>query len=65
MTPIEQFTIDLNDWLERRGDNIVTSRKLIEHCKPHMRQYWRDWLAVMRRDDGLPIYVTPTSPDAA
>ena len=65
MTPIEQFTIDLNDWLERRGDNIVTSRKMIAHCTPRMRAYWRDWLAVMRRDDGLPIYVTPTSPDAA
>ena len=65
MTPLEQFTIDLNDWLERRGDNIVTSRKLIEHCKPHMRQYWRDWLFSERNKDGLPIHVTLPSPEAA
>jgi hypothetical protein len=65
MTALEQFVYDLNDWLERRGENILCSRKMIERCHPRLRAYWRDWLAGQRKADGLPINVSFSGPDAA
>lgn len=65
MSELEQFVYDLDDWIVRRGENITCSRKMIEHCQPRMRAYWRDWLAGIRKDDGLPIHVVSPSPEAA
>ena len=62
---MSQFLLDLDDWLARRGENIVCSRKMIDHCQPRMRAYWRDWLAARRKEDGLPIHVTVSGPNAA
>ena len=41
---LERLTQKGDDFIVAAGDNVLCSRALIEHAKPHIRQYWEGWL---------------------
>jgi len=60
---MDQFILDLDDWLASRGANVYASRKMVEACR--IRDYWADWLARQRDADGMPKHVELPAPEAA